>query len=129
MGHATNSMKKVIRIFIFIFSIIVISNILPVKTFVKTDDCRYSTGDGGFTFEEMNFMDADFRMCQNRFHEYKKNQIKDTILYRLCPMNALHFWDYGEYLFSKRYHLPFKSWQSIENIRGTITNKTGYQDF
>src|ERR1700743_1231711 len=129
MGHATNSMKKAIRIFIFIFSIIVISNILPVKTFVKTDACRYSTGDGGFTFEEMNFMDADFRMCQNRFQEYKKNQIKDTILYRLCPMNALHFWDYGEYLFSKRYHLPFKSWQSIENIRGTITNKTGYQDF
>ena len=129
MGLVTNIMKNMLKILIVILGIVVFSNILPVKTLVKTDDCRYATGDGGFTFQEMNFMNADFRMCQNRFREYKKNQIKDTILYRLCPINVLHFWDYGEYLFSKRYHLPFKSWQSIENIRGTITNKTGYQDF
>jgi len=129
MGHVINSMKNAIRTFIFIFGIVAISNILPVKTFVKTDDCQYSTGDGGFTFQEMNFMDADFHMCQNRFREYKKKQTKDTTLYRLCAVNILHFWDYGEYLFSKRYRLPFKSWQSIENIRGAITNKTGYQDF
>lgn len=110
-------------------TLLILVNIPACRLFRGGDDCQYSNASGSFTFGETNIEGYDYHLCVNRFNDFKKKNNNDTILFRLTPMNLLCFWKYGEYIFDNKYHLPFKSWQSIENIRGTITNKTGYQDF
>jgi hypothetical protein len=53
---------------------------------------------------------------------------KDT-LYRLFKRNPIKIWQWGDYLFSKKYYLPYKNWNEIKQIRGYINHKSGYQDF
>ena len=102
---------------------------MPIGFLMGTQDCGFSSGDANFTFKEMNFGEYDFGVCQSRFQEFKKRNLGDTTLYRLCPKNIFHFWDYGQYLFSEKYRLPYKQWSEIEARRGPITNKSGFQDF
>ena len=122
-------MKKLILIFFLLSLFIVISNLPPIHWFYKQNDCWFSNGNGSFTFAEMNFKGDDFQQCSHKFLEFKKRKPGDTILYRLCPMSVFHFWDYGEYIFSQKYRVPYKSWQEIEDRRGTLSNKSGFQDF
>ena len=123
------NMKKILFGLIFALTVISLSNIPIIKWFIGSTDCQFSNGDGSFTFAEINFKGANFQLCEENFIEYKKKPVGDTILYRLCPKNILHFWDYGEYLFSKKYRVPYKSWSEIESHRGPIINKSGFQDF
>jgi len=121
-------MKKQFLIIVGIFLIILVNNIPPLH-WLYENDCNFSNVDGSFTFAEMNFKERNFEKCQRKFLEFKKRQLGDTILYRLCPMNIFHFWDYGEYLFSQKYRVPYKPWREIDTKRGPITNKSGFQDF
>ena len=114
---------------IVIFFLLLIVNIPPIKWLGGNGDCQYATADGSFTFEEMNFNSRDYDMGMRRFQHFKLQQPKDTILYRLCPMNILYVWKYGDYIFSSKYRLPYKSWNEIEKRRGPLGNKTGFQDF
>jgi hypothetical protein len=122
-------MKKISLILISLFLFIVINNLSPLRWFYGKYDCQFSNGDGSFTFAEVNFKGAGFQLCQEIFVEFKKRKLGDTVLYRLCPMNLLHFWDYGQYLFSEKYRVPYKSWQEIEAKRKPVVNKSGFQDF
>ena len=109
--------------------LIVIINIPPVKFLFGSDDCKYSNDDGSFTFEEINFNERNYEMSEYKFEEFKKIPSKDTILYRLCPINIFYVWKYGDYLFNKKYRLPYKPWQEIEAHRKPVINKSGFQDF
>lgn len=120
--------RSLINITIILFLLLII-NIPPVKFLLGTDDCRYSNYNGDFTYEEMNFNSRDFTMGMRRFKDFKEMHPADTILYRLCPINPLYIWKYGDYLFSKKYRLPYKPWEEIETVRGVVMYRSHFQDF
>lgn len=122
-------MKKILFILIVLFLVIVANNLVPLRWFYIANNCEFSNGDGLFTYVEMNFKGDNFKECKRKFSEFKKRKLGDTVLYRLCPMNILHFWDYGQYLFSEKYRVPYKSWQEIKAKRKPVVNKSGFQDF
>jgi len=129
MAHAIKNMKKTTLIFISLFLFIAISNLPPIHWFYKQNDCWFSNGNGSFTFAEMSFQGDDFQQCSHKFLEFRKRKLGDTVLYRLCSMNIFYFWDYGEYIFSQKYKVPYKSWKEIESRRDPMANKSGFQDF
>lgn len=114
---------------IAILGLVVASNIPPLSILMESDDCKYSNSSGSFTFAETNFGGYDYDLCVNRFTEYKRQFKSDTVLYRLTSIKPLRFWNFREYLFDQKYHLPYRSWESIDRIRGPIRNKSGFQDF
>ena len=122
-------MKKLLFILIPIIVVIVICNLPPFRLIFGGFDCQFSNSDGSFTYEEMNFKGSDFSRCQRRFIDFKTEKLGDTVLYRLCPMSVLHFWDYGSYLFSKKYRVPYRSWEKIEARRKPGGRRTVFQDF
>jgi hypothetical protein len=125
-------MKRWIIILLVVIALIVLSNTRAAKSMVNEkdeSDCSYSNRDGSFTFQEFQFNSRDFAMCQRKFQEFKKQNHTDTVLYRLCKSNYLKFWNYSDYFFDEKFRLPYKSWPEIEEIRGPIDHKTGFQDF
>lgn len=119
-------MKKILVVLLIVLTV---SNLPPVYWLYGEENCRFSNGDGLFTYAEMTFKGDNFKECMGKFIEFKKRNGNDTTLYRLCPKNVFHFWDYGQYLFSEKYRLPYKSWKEIEAKRGPVINKSGFQDF
>src|SRR5690348_7259540 len=113
--------KTLFSVFMLVVIILVVTNI-----FGGTPDCAYSNYNGSFTFSERNIKGRGFRMCQNRFLNYKKDNSGDTFLYRICPKNPLQFWNYSDYLFSDQFRLPYMNWKEIDSRRGAIENKTGF---
>jgi len=79
--------------------VIILLNIPPIKFLFGNDDCQYSNGNGSFTFQEANFNSRDYNNAKWKFAEYKKRYSTDTVLYRLCPMNPLSVWKYGQFFF------------------------------
>jgi len=119
-------MKKILLILLLF---LVIVNLPPLRWVFGENNCSFSNSNGLFTYIEMNFKGDNFDECKRKFLEFKKRNLGDTTLYRLCPKSIFHFWDYGQYLFSEKYRLPYKPWAEIEARRGQITNKSGFQDF
>ena len=97
--------------------------------FTPKQDMRYSNYNGSFTFEEMNFFERHFEYCSNKFAKFKEKNHTDTILYRLDKIDFTKVWQYGRYLYEKRYHLPYMNWDEIKERRGELGNKSGFQDF
>ena len=125
-------MKYALIAILIIVVILLVSNTRPAKAVFQAQgnsDCRYSNYNGSFTFEEMQFQSRDFAMCLRKFQEFKKQNNKDTILYRLCKTDVLKFWRYGDYLSEEKFKLPYMSWKEIEARRGALTNKSAFQDF
>jgi hypothetical protein len=125
-------MKYLLLTILIIVVILLVSNTRPAKVVLESrdySDCKYSNYNGSFTFEEMQFQSRDFAMCLRKFQEFKKQNNKDTILYRLCKTSVLKFWRYGDYLSDEKFKLPYMSWQEIEARRGPLLNKSGFQDF
>ena len=75
------------------------------------------------------FKFRNFELCMVNWHAFKSIVKKDTTLYRLTKINVLNFWLWADYLFKEKYRLPYKSWKEIDNIRGPVRNKTGWQNF
>ena len=112
--------------------IVVVSNLPPFSylfNLVDNNDCAYANRTGTFTFQEMNFKNRDYTMAKWKFEAYKKENKKDTVLYRLCTINYFKFWNYRHYLTHEKYKLPYRPWMEIEKNRGVVENKSGYQDF
>ena len=114
---------------IVIVIIVALSNVPPINAMFGKTDCSYSNNNGTFTFEEVNFKERNFDMCQRKFSEFRKTNNADTVLYRLCKKNFLQFWNYGAYVTDKRFKLAYMPWSSIEQRRGKISAKSGFQDF
>lgn len=112
-----------IKAFVVIFLILIIANIF------SQPDCRYSNFSGAFTFEEMNFKERNFQMCKGKFELFKSENKVDTVLFRLYGKNYWKFWNYRSYLFSEKFRLPFISWEEVQQRRGAVNYKTGFQDF
>jgi len=106
-----------------------IINLPPVKWLWGIDDCSYSTGDGSFTFVEANLNGRDLVMCNRKFDDFKSEHPDNKVLYRLCAINGLYVWKYGDYLFSRKYRLPYKSWEEIDKLRGPLKLHSEFQDF
>jgi hypothetical protein len=111
-------------VFIILVAIVAV-NAVSVS---RNIDCSYSNSSGSFTFEEMNLKERNFEMCMRKFSEFKK-QSADTVLYRLCKKNFLKFWNWSNYIFQKKFKLPYKSWKEIDERRGMVNAKSGFQDF
>ncbi|HEY4291390.1 MAG TPA: hypothetical protein VGN00_30020 [Puia sp.] len=122
-------MKKLFFALVTVFVIIVVCNLPPFRILFGGYDCQFSNGDGSFTYAEMIFKMSDFSRCERMFADFKSEKLGDTVLYRLCPMSVLHFWDYGFYLFSKKYRVPYKDWGEIEARRKPGGKRTIFQDF
>lgn len=114
-------MKKTILVLLIL--IILINVISPGP------DCRYTTYSGSFTFIEDNYKQRNFEMCMAKFTEFKKENVADSILYRLTSKDYRKFWNYSAYFFSDKFDLPFISWDSVAARRGIVSNKSGFQDF
>src|ERR1700730_3315717 len=125
-------MKKVLTILLIIGIILVLSNSRAAKTALQSNDsgdCSYSNYNGSFTFHEVEFKSRDFGMCLRKFQEFKKQNHTDTVLYRLCKSNYLKFWKYNYYLFDEKFRLQYMPWEEINARRGTLINKSTFQDF
>jgi hypothetical protein len=122
-------MKKIIFIVAVAALLVSLINLPLIRWVLGPNDCEFSNSDGSFTFAEMNFKGTNYQQCKEVFIEFKKRRLGDTTLYRLCPMNIFHFWDYGDYMFAQKYRVPYKSWTEIENHRGPLGNRSGFQDF
>ncbi len=122
-------MKKSLWISGTILIVITICNLPPIHLLFKEDDCRFSNGDGSYTYAEMLFEGDNLEDCKGRFNEFTKIRTGDTILYRITPISLMHFWDFGDYLFTEKYRLPFQDWEKIKAKRGPLKNKSGYQQF
>ena len=116
-------MKTVV---ILILVIVVGANSISLIT---TINCNYSNYNGSFTFEEMTSKERNFEMCERKFTEFKKQNNTDTTLYRLCKKNIFEFWNWGTYMFSEKFSLPYMSWQTIASRRGMLSARSGFQDF
>ena len=116
-------------ILLFLLLFIILSNLSPLRLFYKENDCRYSNGDGLFTYAEWNTEGDDFEECKFKFQDFKNRKLGDTVLYRVSSMDILHYWDYGQYLFAKKYRTPYKDWNDIKTKRGPMINKSGFQHF
>lgn len=106
-----------------------IINIPPVRwifILVDKEDVDYSNITATFTFSEMNGEGRDYRMCYNRWKDFKQTKHADTVLYRITPKNYWHIWNYGDYLFAEKYKYQFKK---IEISRSPNFLNSGYQDF
>lgn len=110
-------------------AIVAILIILIISNIFSQPDCRYTNFSGSFTFEEMNFKERNFRMCKDKFEAFKNRNKVDTVLYRLCAKNYFKFWNYRSYFFSEQFRLPFMRWKQVEERRGAVINKSGFQDF
>jgi hypothetical protein len=122
-------MKKLYFILVTALVIIVICNLPPFRLVFGRYDCQFSNSDGSFTYAEMNFKGSDFLRCKAMFTDFKAKKLGDTVLYRLCPMSVLHFWDYGFYLFLEKYRVPYRSWEEIEPRRKPGGKRTVFQYF
>jgi hypothetical protein len=122
-------MKKLLFILATVLVIVVICNLPPFRLLFGGYDCQFSNSDGSFTYTEMIFKMSDFSRCQAMFADFKEKKLGDTVLYRLCPMSVLHFWDYGFYLFSEKYRLPYRDWEEIKVRRKLGGRRTVFQDF
>jgi hypothetical protein len=121
--------KKAIVMFLVF---LILCNLPPLKwpfTWFDHDDYRYSNDNGSFTYAEFQFKERDFAMGWRRFTDFKKEcKCADTTLFRLNHNNPFKFWRYGDYLFKKKYRLPYQSWDKIEKRRGPIDHLNA-QDF
>jgi len=117
------------KIYLVLIAAITIIIINIGSTALHNIDCKYSNYNGSFTFEEMNSKERNFDMATYKFMEFKKLKQGDTVLYRLCKINLLEFWNWGSYLFEEKFRLPYTSWSEIEARRGPVTLRSGFQDF
>jgi hypothetical protein len=130
-------MKKGYKtVIIIVLSVIVVSNIPPVNKFFgfffDQHHYRYSNGDGTWTVIENQFKGEHLRFEKTIPKEilYEKYPGADTIIYRLFWRNPLAFWRLGEYIYDKRYTIPYKSWKEIKkNRRIPGRENSSYQDF
>ena len=111
-----------------VFAAIVNIKILSVK-WVVSKDLLYSNANGMFTFDEVNYANRNYQLCLNNFRVFKLINKKDTILYRLTSKNPIKVWRWADYLFNKKYKLPYKLFKEVEKIRGAVENKTAWQAF
>ena len=123
---------KEFKIIMFVaLGLLLVLNIPPAKQvlMLRNADCSYSNYSGTFTFEEMDFELRNLDMCLRKFKEFKKNNTPDSSLYRLCKKNYWQFWNYGSYLFDKKFKLPYMPWSEIKKRRGPLILHSGFQDF
>ena len=116
-------MKTVV---ILVLVIVIVANAVSLA---RNVNCNYSNYNGSFTFEEMNFHERNFDMCERKFSEFKKQSNADTALFRLCRKNIFKFWNWGNYMLREKFNLPYMSWQEIKSRRGMLAARSGFQDF
>lgn len=125
--------KTYIKYFILI---VVLSNTPPIKSIISLGldekHYRYSNNDGTRTFISNPYKGKEF-LYKKYFSG--KNLLDlypgaDTTVYRLYKKDFWAFWRWGEYVYDKRYTLPYKSWDSIKAHRRIPGRQnSSFQDF
>lgn len=115
-------MKKIKKIFLAFFILIIVSNlpfVTPFFTFVLDEKhYKYSNFDG--TCTSVEFMSRDFEMMK-RLHQICLNRNpsqKDKKMYRIFSKNPFAFWRWRLYFYHERYTLPYRDFNEIKKLRG-----------
>ena len=122
--------RKIFKWTIAIILVIFVSNIPIVSLFIGVftqtkffDDYsyKYSSGLGNFRINDGDLRGGDpnarYKTLIKKFNTYKKDNPKDTILYRNFKINILKFWFWREYIAEKRYCLPYKELPKEESTK------------
>ena len=90
---------------LFIF-LVVIVNLFPVYSSWRWYEFTTKNGEFGFGIFEAKGRDVD--MMNRAWEHYKlANKPTDTTLYRTFKINPIAFWEWRQYLFSKKYRFPY----------------------
>lgn len=121
-------------LFLAFFLLISLSNLPPGKWIldlaIDEYHYRYSNNNGTLTYVE--YKSHDTKGLLRGLNSYKKSfpESKDTIIYRLFKKDILCFWRWGDYIFDKRYKIPYRNWKKIVKERGyKLKYSTNWQDF
>jgi hypothetical protein len=139
MANATK--KKTVKTVLIVLALLLLINIPPLNIpfiLIDRDDCRFSNGDGSFTFREITVKEHNYATsCKGSFSSFKERVhagesgfvSKDTMhLYRVTSINPLKVWHYRAYLFNEKYKVSYADWKEINANRGQY-QPNGYQDF
>jgi hypothetical protein len=100
---ANLTLKIILGVCLLLFILI---NIFPVLD--SFDIYRYTTRHERFVFNEYPSQGTNIEMIERQWKHYlETNTTPDTILYRRFEKDPLRIWDWGEYLFAKRYRYPY----------------------
>jgi len=120
-------MKRFIRVIIILLvSIVILTNAFPL--FSKWKWYYFTTKNGEFYFDLYEAKGRDFAMMDRWWKNYKETkQPTDTIIYRTFKINPLKFWEWRQYLFSKKYRYPYINPEEIENgdLKKELIEKDG----
>jgi len=120
-------MRRFIRIvLILLATIVILSNAFPL--FPKWKWYYFTTKNGEFYFDLYEAKGRDFAMMDRWWINYKETkQSTDTIIYRTFKINPLKFWEWRQYLFSKKYRYPYINPDEIENgdLKKELIEKDG----
>lgn len=103
--------------------LIMSASIPPIKSFLSLmlveKHYRYSNGDGTWNLIEIPFKGRVFNFTKtlDTAWLWKDCPQSDTTVYRLYKKDFWAFWRFGEYLYDKRYILPYKSRDEIRRYR------------
>lgn len=94
---------------LFLLTIIVLSNIPPINTFLLPN-YHYQNHSGSFQYNEYPSKGLTYAVGQRRWQEYlnQTNNPKDDTLYRTFQIRPWAFWEWGQYIVNnKRYWHPY----------------------
>lgn len=101
-------MKKTL---IVIYIVIFLVNIPPIKSLFEVFLGKvhyYTTANHGFSDSDYSFKRRTFDEVWNNYEVYKREcKTPDMILYRTFKMEPQKVWLWGEYLFYRKYRLPY----------------------
>jgi len=119
-------MKQVTKVILIIFLFtVVLTNAFPILSTWKW--YYFTTKNGEFYFDMFEAKGRDFDMMNRWWADYKaKQNPTDTTIYRTFKINPFAFWEWRQYLFSKKYRYPYLNPEDIEKgqLKKYLTTKS-----
>jgi hypothetical protein len=108
--------RKLVKALLVVFVVAVLAtNLVPF--FSVWNWYHYTTRDGKFTFDQFDAKQRNFEMMDRLWNDYLLANPKDTTLYRTFAINPLKFWEWRQYIFSRKYRYPYISQDAVRVAR------------
>ncbi len=106
-------LRKIIKVLTVVATVILISNIIPIRILIEPiiNSYPYETRNSEFVFTVIPEKGRDTEMMERQFQKFLKEnpQSKDTIIYRTFKRNPLKFWNWSFYMTSDLYKYQVKN--------------------
>ena len=111
-----NNVAKIIKVLTVVATVILISNIIPIRILIEPiiNSYPYETQNTEFAFTVIPEKGRDTEMMERQFQKFLKEnpQSKDTIIYRTFKRNPLKFWNWSFYMTSDLYKYQVKNYHN-----------------